>query len=79
MLIMFNLYYAAICGRFIYVNDMHITVIILNIGTDRSEQTVQTQIRLLLKEQSDQCLLCLLFYLNLLNAILHCKMQVFHL
>ena len=37
------------------------TVIILNIGTDRSEQTVQTQIRLLLMEQSDQGLLCLLF------------------
>ena len=36
------------------------TVIILNIGTDRSEQTVQTQIRLLLMEQSDQGLLCLL-------------------
>ena len=35
------------------------TVIILNIGTDRSEQTVQTQIRLLLMEQSDQGLLCL--------------------
>ena len=28
------------------------TVIILNIGTDRSEQTVQTQIRLLLMESS---------------------------
>ena len=55
------------------------TVIIWNIGTDRSEQTVQTQIRLLLKEQSDQCLLCLLFCLHLLNAILHCKIQLFHL
>ena len=31
----------------------HSTIIILNIGTDRSEQTVQTQIRLLLTEQSD--------------------------
>ena len=29
------------------------TVEILDIGTDRSEQTVQTQIRLLLKKQSD--------------------------
>ena len=55
------------------------TVIILNIGTDRSEQTVQTQIRLLLKEQSDQCLLCLLFCLHLLNTILHCKIQLFQL
>ena len=49
------------------------TVIILNIGTDRSEQTVQTQIRLLLMEQSDQGLLCLLFCLHLLNTILHCN------
>ena len=56
-----------------------ITVIILNIGTDRSEQTVQTQIRLLLMEQSDQGLLCLLFCLHLLNTILHCKIQLFQL
>ena len=55
------------------------TVIIWNNGTDRSEQTVQTQIRLLLEEQSDQCLLCLLFCLHLLNSILHCKIQLFHL
>ena len=53
------------------------TVIILNIGTDRSEQTVQTQIRLLLMEQSDQGLLCLLFCLHLLSTILHCKIQLF--
>ena len=56
-----------------------VTVIILNIGTDRSEQTVQTQIRLLLMEQSDQGLLCLLFCLHLLNTILHCKIQLFQL
>ena len=55
------------------------TVIILNIGTDRSEQTVQTQIRLLLKEQSDQGLLCLVFCLHLLNTILHCKIQPFQM
>ena len=55
------------------------TVIILNIGTDRSEQTVQTQIRLLLMEQSDQGLLCLLFCLQFLNTILHCKIQLFQL
>ena len=55
------------------------TVIILNIGTDRSEQTVQTQIRLLLMEQSDQSLLCLLFCLHLLSTILHCKTQLFQL
>ena len=57
----------------------NITVIILNIGTDRGEQTVQTQIRLLLMEQSDQGLLCLLFCLHLLSTILHCKIQLFQL
>ena len=35
---------------------------ILCIGTDRSQQTVQTKIRLLLKKQSDQGLRCLLFH-----------------
>ena len=61
--------------------ELHIlnTVIILNIGTDRSGQTVQTQIRLLLMEQSDQGLLCLLFCLHLWNTILHCKIQLFQL
>ena len=32
--------------------------------TDKSGQTVQTQIRLLLEEQSDQGLHCLLFHLH---------------
>ena len=69
------------CGsEFHQVQSMQLlTVIILNIGTDRSEQTVQTQIRLLLMEQSDQGLLCLLFCLHLLNTILHCKIQLFKL
>ena len=40
------------------------TVMILSFWTDRSEQTVQTQIRLLLEEQSDQGLHCLLFHLH---------------
>ena len=40
------------------------TVMILNFRTDRSGQTVQTQIRLLLEEQSDQGLHCLLFHLH---------------
>ena len=44
---------------------------ILNIGTDRSGQTVQTQIRLLLKEQSDQGEHCLPFNLHLLDALLN--------
>ena len=37
---------------------------ILNFQTDRSGQTVQTQIRLLLEEKSDQGLHCLLFHLH---------------
>ena len=39
------------------------TVIALSFQTDRSKQTVQTHIRLLLEEQSDQGLHCLLFHL----------------
>ena len=42
-----------------------LTLKVVNIGIDRSEQTVQTQIRLLLKEKSDQCLHCFPFYLYL--------------
>ena len=38
-------------------------------GTDMSGQTAQTQIRLLLEEQSDQDLHCLLFHLNHFNKI----------
>ena len=42
---------------------------ILNFRTDRFGQTVQTQIRLLLEEQSDQGLHCLLFPLHVLNKV----------
>ena len=45
------------------------TVIILNCWTDRSGQTIQIQIRMLLEEQSDQGLLCLLFYLHVFDKI----------
>ena len=45
------------------------TVILLNFRTDRSGQTVQTQIRLLIEEQSDQGLHCLLFHLHLFSEI----------
>ena len=45
------------------------TVQILCIGTDRSQQTVQNKIRLLLKKQSDQGLHCLPF--GRINAMLH--------
>ena len=37
--------------------------------TDRSGQTVQTQIKLLLEEKSDQGLHCLLFHLHLFDEI----------
>ena len=46
------------------------TIIFLSFQTDRSGQTVQTQIRLLLEEQSDQGLHCLQFPLHLLDALL---------
>ena len=45
------------------------TVMTLSFRTDRSGQTVQTQIRLLLEEQSDQGLHCLLFHLHLFDEI----------
>ena len=41
----------------------------LSFRTDRSGQTVQTQIRLLLEEQSDQGLHCLLFHLHHFDKI----------
>ena len=44
-------------------------VMILNFWTDRSRQLVQTQIRLLLEEQSDQGLHYLLFNLHILDEI----------
>ena len=46
------------------------TVMILNFWTDRSGQTMQTQIRLLLEEQSDQGLHCLLFHFHVFDKIL---------
>ena len=47
------------------------TVMILSFWTDIPWQTVQTQIRLLLEEQSDQGLHCLPFRLNRLDSILY--------
>ena len=46
-----------------------ITVMILSFRTDRPGQTVQTQIRLLLEEQSDQGLHCLPFRLHRLDSL----------
>ena len=47
------------------------TVMILSFQTDMSGQTVQTQIRLLLEEQSDQGLHCLPFCLHHLDSLLY--------
>ena len=52
-------------GSLIKVN----TVMIQSFRKDRSGQTVQTQIRLLLEEQSDPGLHCLLFHLHVFNEI----------
>ena len=51
--------------------SVKITVMILSLRTDRSGQTVQTQIRLLLKEQSDQGLHCLPFHVHRLDSLLY--------
>ena len=56
---------------FVVVSADEYINILINIRTDRSEQTVQSQIRLLLQEQSDQDLHCLPFHLHLLDALLH--------
>ena len=54
------------------------TVQILCIGTDRSQQTVQTKIRLLLQKQSDQGLRCLPFHQHLLDALMQCYIKLFY-
>ena len=47
-----------------------------SIGKDRTEN-MQTQVRLLLMEQSDQGLHCLPFHLSLLGGVLHYKSVCF--
>ena len=47
------------------------TVMIVSFRTDMPGQTVQTQIRLLLEEQSDQGLHCLPFRLHRLDSLLY--------
>ena len=47
---------------------------ILCIGTDRSQQTVQTKIRL----QSDQGLRYLPFHQHLLDALMQCYIKLFY-
>ena len=51
---------------------------ILCIGTDRSQQTAQTKIRLLLKKQSDQDLRWLPFHQHLLEALMQCYINLFY-
>ena len=53
-----------------FLHYMHI-VMILSFRTDLPGQTVQTQIRLLLEEQSDQGLHCLPFRLHHLHSLLY--------
>ena len=48
---------------------LYYTVNIQSLRTDRSGQTVKTQIRLLLEEQSDQGLHCLVFHLHFFDKI----------
>ena len=52
-----------------FCNNTVSTVMIQSFQTNRSGLTVQTQIRLLLDELSDQGLHCLLFYLHLFDEI----------
>ena len=59
-------------------NNILGTVQILCIGTDRSHQTVQTKIRLLLKKQSDQGLRCLPVNQHLLDALMQCYIKLFY-
>ena len=53
------------------------TVKILCIGTDRSQQTVQTKIRLLLKKQSDRGLRYLPLHQLLLDALMQCYIKFY--
>ena len=59
------------------IAELLITVQILCIGTDRSQQTVQTKIRLLLKKQSDQGLCCLPLHQLLLDALMQCYIKLY--
>ena len=54
---------------FCVITSVSCTVMIQSFQTNMSGQTVQTKIRLLLEEQSDQGLHCLLFRLHLFDEI----------
>ena len=51
---------------------------IVCIGTDRSQQTVQTKIRLLLKKKSDQGLRYLPFHQHRLDALMQFYIKLFY-
>ena len=70
----FYLFFSTVYPVFLEV----LTVKILCIGTDRSQQTVETKIRLLLKKQSDQDLRCLPFHQHLLEALMQCYIKLFY-
>ena len=55
----------------------NIAVMTLSFGTDRSGQIVHTHIRLLLDEQPDQGLHCLLFHLQHFDKIPQCLASLF--
>ena len=63
--------------EFLHIQKSDVTVKILCIGTDRSQQTVQTKIRLLLKKQSDQGLRCLPLHQLLLDALVQCYIKLY--
>ena len=55
-----------------YKAEVHILhIMILNFQKHKAGQTVQTQIRLLIEEQSDQSLHCFLFHLHCLDVSHH--------
>ena len=62
--------YVSLLLQILFAMNNCVTVMIQNFQTDRSGQTVQTQIRLLLEEQSDQGLHCLQFHLHLFDEVL---------
>ena len=61
----------------VQLHTAFLTVKILCIGTDRSQQTVQTKIRLLLQKQSDQGLRCLPLHQLLLDAFMQCYIKLY--
>ena len=62
-------------GEWLFYTELQLLKILITLSfrTDGSGQTVQTQIRLLLEEQSDQGLHCLLFHLHHLEVLHHGK------